>query len=102
MSASAAAAMAIVVSQISAAVAALTWMALDWRESKPTSLGLITGSIAGLAAITPAAGFVGVNGAFAIGFLSAVICRWFSTAIKASAPRPQPSRPPPLRAKIDA
>jgi len=58
-------------------------MALDWKENKPNSLGLITGSIAGLAAITPAAGFVGVNGAFAIGFASAVICRFFSTAIKA-------------------
>jgi len=83
VAAGATAAMAIVVSQISAAVAALTWMALDWKENKPNSLGLITGSIAGLAAITPAAGFVGVNGAFAIGFASAVICRFFSTAIKA-------------------
>lgn len=83
VAAGATAAMAIVVSQISAATAALTWMALDWKENKPTTLGLITGSIAGLAAITPAAGFVGVNGAFCIGLASAIICRYFSTAIKA-------------------
>jgi Amt family ammonium transporter len=57
-------------------------MALDWKENKPTSLGLITGSIAGLAAITPAAGFVGVKGAFAIGALSAIICRYCSTVVK--------------------
>ncbi len=82
VAASALAASAIVVSQISAAVAALVWMALDWHEKKPTSLGLITGSIAGLAAITPAAGFVGVPGAFAIGALSAVICRYCSTVVK--------------------
>ena len=83
VAANAVAASAIVVSQISAAVAALTWMALDWNENKPTALGLITGSIAGLAAITPAAGSVGVPGAFAIGALSAIICRWCSTAVKA-------------------
>ena len=83
VAANAVAASAIVVSQISAAVAALTWMALDWKENKPTALGLITGSIAGLAAITPAAGSVGVPGAFAIGALSAIICRWCSTAVKA-------------------
>jgi len=82
VAASALAASAIVVSQISAAVAALTWMALDWKEHKPTSLGLITGSIAGLAAITPAAGFVGVPGAFGIGLLSAIICRYCSTVVK--------------------
>ena len=82
VAASAAAASAIVVSQISASVAALAWMALDWKENKPTSLGLITGAIAGLAAITPAAGTVGVQGAFAIGLLSALICRWCSTAVK--------------------
>jgi len=83
VAASAAAASAIVVSQISASVAALVWMLLDWKENKPTALGLITGSIAGLAAITPAAGAVGVPGAFAIGALSAVICRYCSTAVKA-------------------
>ena len=83
VAANAVAASAIVVSQISASVAALTWMALDWKENKPTALGLITGAIAGLAAITPAAGSVGVPGAFAIGLASAIICRWCSTAVKA-------------------
>ena len=83
LAAGAAAASAVVVSQISAATAALVWMAADWRDGKPTSLGLITGSIAGLAAITPAAGFVGVPGVFAIGALSAAICRFCSTTVKA-------------------
>jgi Amt family ammonium transporter len=83
VAAGALAASAIVVSQISASVAALTWMALDWKEKKPTSLGLITGSIAGLAAITPAAGVVGVPGALAIGLASALICRYCSTTVKA-------------------
>jgi Amt family ammonium transporter len=83
VAANAVAASAIVVSQISASVAALTWMALDWKENKPTSLGLITGSIAGLAAITPAAGVVGVPGALAIGIASACICRFCSTTVKA-------------------
>jgi Amt family ammonium transporter len=81
--ASALAASACVVSQISAATAALLWMALDAREHKPTSLGLITGAIAGLAAITPAAGVVGPLGAVAVGALSALVCRFASTAVKA-------------------
>ena len=80
--ASALAGSALVVSQVSAAAAALAWMAMEWAEKKPTSLGLITGAIAGLAAITPAAGVVGPAGALAIGLLSAVICRICSTAVK--------------------
>jgi ammonia channel protein AmtB len=73
----------VVVSQLSAAAAALVWTTLDAHENKPTSLGMITGAIAGLAAITPAAGVVGPMGGVAIGVLSALICRFFSTAVKA-------------------
>jgi len=80
--ASALAASACVLTQLSAAAAALVWFALDARERKPTSLGLITGAIAGLAAITPAAGVVGPAGAVVIGALSALVCRFFSTAVK--------------------
>eukprot|EP01025_Chloroclados_australasicus_P036824 TRINITY_DN3749_c0_g1_i1.p1 TRINITY_DN3749_c0_g1~~TRINITY_DN3749_c0_g1_i1.p1 ORF type:complete len:398 (-),score=61.61 TRINITY_DN3749_c0_g1_i1:360-1553(-) len=81
--ASAAAAQAMVVTQISAATAALFWMMLDWFElKKPSMLGMVTGSIAGLAAITPASGFVGVPGAFAIGLASGFICRYFALVLK--------------------
>eukprot|EP01023_Acetabularia_acetabulum_P065121 TRINITY_DN8586_c0_g1_i3.p1 TRINITY_DN8586_c0_g1~~TRINITY_DN8586_c0_g1_i3.p1 ORF type:complete len:590 (+),score=122.94 TRINITY_DN8586_c0_g1_i3:68-1771(+) len=81
--ASAAAAQAMVVTQISAATAAMVWMFLDWQfQKKPTMLGMATGSIAGLAAITPASGFVGVPGALVIGTVSAIICRWFALSIK--------------------
>lgn len=83
LAANASAASAIVVSQLSASIAALVWLAMDAAEHKPTALGLITGAIAGLAAITPAAGVVGVPGALLIGAASAVVCRFCSTAVKA-------------------
>lgn len=74
---------AIVVTQISASVAALTWMAIEWRKhGKPSVLGTATGAIAGLAAITPASGFVGPIGALIIGAVSGVVCWYFSTVIK--------------------
>jgi Amt family ammonium transporter len=59
---------------ISASIAAITWMALEWFVyKKPTLLGAATGVIAGLVAITPAAGFVSVGGAFAIGIIGTMI-----------------------------
>ncbi len=59
---------------ISASIAAITWMALEWFVyKKPTLLGAATGVIAGLVAITPAAGFVSVGGAFAIGIIGTLI-----------------------------
>ena len=68
LGANGAAAMALVVTQISAATAALTWMAIEWlRSGRPSVLGIVTGSVAGLAAITPASGFVGPIGALGIG-----------------------------------
>ncbi len=77
------AAMAIAVTHISASMAALTWMAIEWvRHSKPSVLGIATGAIAGLAAITPAAGVVGPIGGLAIGMMSGGLCYLASTVLK--------------------
>jgi len=77
------AAMAIAVTQISAATAAFTWMAIEWLDNgKPSVLGLATGAIAGLAAVTPASGYIGPFGGFAIGLASGATCWWASTRIK--------------------
>ncbi len=66
------------------AVAGITWCILDWiKFGKPTTLGMITGAVAGLAAVTPGAGFVDVSGAMWIGVIAGIIC-WFAvTALKA-------------------
>ncbi len=78
------AAMAITVTHISASTAALTWMMVEWvRHSKPSVLGIATGAIAGLAAITPASGVVGPLGGLAIGFTSGGLCYLASTTMKA-------------------
>ncbi|MEM7007722.1 MAG: ammonium transporter [Thermodesulfobacteriota bacterium] len=77
------AAMAIVVTQISPSVAALTWIVIEWfKNGKPSALGFATGAIAGLAAITPASGTVGPMGAIAIGFASAVLAYVAATWLK--------------------
>ncbi len=77
------AAMALVVTQISAATAALTWMFIEWAEhGKPSVLGIVTGSIAGLAAVTPASGFIGPVGGLSIGLASGAACYWASTVLK--------------------
>ena len=77
------AAMAITVTHISASTAALTWMTIEWiRHRKPSVLGIATGAIAGLAAITPASGVVGPIGGLGIGFVSAAICYLASTVLK--------------------
>ena len=77
------AAMAVVVTQISPSVAALTWIFLDWiKNGKPSALGFATGAIAGLAAITPASGTVGPLGAFAIGLCSGLVAYWAATWLK--------------------
>lgn len=57
-----------------AATGALAWMVLSWKSGKPNSLGFISGAIAGLVGITPAAGFVNVTGALIIGVLATVVC----------------------------
>ena len=75
--------MAMLVTQISPAVAALTWMAIEWtRFGKPSVLGFATGAIAGLAAVTPGAGTVGPAGAFAIGIVSGTACFFGATTLK--------------------
>jgi len=69
------AAMAILVTHISAATGAMTWMAIEWyRYGKPSALGVVTGMVAGLGTITPASGFVGPGGALLIGLLAGSIC----------------------------
>lgn len=66
---------AFVVTHTAAAAAALTWALIDWRiHGAPTMLGTISGAVAGLVAITPAAGFVGVGSSLIIGILASVFC----------------------------
>lgn len=69
------AAMAMLVTHISAAAGAMTWMFYEWKKfGKPTALGTVTGIIAGLGTITPASGFVGPAGALIIGIAAGAIC----------------------------
>jgi ammonium transporter, Amt family len=74
---------AFVVTHVAAAAAGLTWSLLEWKyNSKPTVLGMITGAVGGLVAITPAAGFVNVIGAIGIGIGVSVVCYFFVTVVK--------------------
>jgi len=67
--------MALLVTHVSAATAALTWMFVQWlHRGKPSLVGIATGTIAGLATITPAAGFVGPIGALIIGLAAGLVC----------------------------
>jgi Amt family ammonium transporter len=69
------AAMAMLVTHISAAAGAMTWMIYEWKKfGKPTALGTVTGMVAGLGTITPASGFVGPAGALVIGIAAGIIC----------------------------
>jgi ammonium transporter, Amt family len=75
--------MAMLVTHISTATAALAWMFVEWsRHGKPSVLGIVTGAVAGLVAITPASGHVGPMGALVIGLASGVICFWGATSLK--------------------
>jgi Amt family ammonium transporter len=75
--------MAIVVTHISASVAALTWAVVEWvKYGKPSSIGLVTGVIAGLASITPASGFVGPLGAVVIGLVAGFVCQHVTAYLK--------------------
>ncbi len=66
---------ALMVTNLAAATAALTWALLDWfLDKRPTVVGISTGAVAGLVAITPAAGFVGVTGALIIGVAVSLVC----------------------------
>jgi Amt family ammonium transporter len=67
--------MAMAVTHISAATAALVWLTIEWvKFDKPSMVGIVTGAVAGLASITPASGYVGPGGALAIGLGGGVIC----------------------------
>ena len=75
--------MAMLVTQIATATAGLSWMFAEWGfGKKPSLLGILSGAIAGLVAITPAAGFVGPVGAFFIGLIAGIVCYWASTKLK--------------------
>lgn len=74
---------AFMVTHIATATAAMTWMTLDWTfNRKPTTVGACTGAVAGLVAITPAAGTVDLLGAFAIGIITPVVCFVMVAAVK--------------------
>ncbi|TWB18789.1 ammonium transporter [Nitrospirillum amazonense] len=75
--------MAMTVTQVATAAAALAWVFVEWAvKGKPSVLGIISGAVAGLVAITPAAGFVDTVGAFAIGIAAGVICFFTATSMK--------------------
>ena len=75
--------MAMTVTQIATAVAALTWMFVEWGlRGKPTVVGICTGAVAGLVAITPASGFVGPVGSMCIGVAAGIVCYWGCTGLK--------------------
>jgi Amt family ammonium transporter len=75
--------MAMTVTQLATAVAALAWMFAEWiAKGKPSVLGIASGAVAGLVAITPASGFVGVLGAFVIGIAAGVVCFIAATSVK--------------------
>jgi ammonium transporter, Amt family len=84
LSANGVASNAFVVTNTSASVAVVVWMLLDYYYAKkPTMLGAATGAIAGLAAITPAAGFVDIKGALVIGAVSSIVCFYMIVIVKA-------------------
>ncbi len=75
--------MAMTVTQIATAVAAFTWMLVEWaHRAKPTVVGICSGAVAGLVAITPASGFVGPVGSMVIGVAAGVFCYWGVTGLK--------------------
>ena len=77
------AANAFLVTHVAAAAASMTWAIIDWLiNRKPTTVGICTGAIAGLAAITPAAGFVDFKGALIISILSAIVCYYMVGIVK--------------------
>jgi Amt family ammonium transporter len=75
--------MAMVVTQVATAAAALAWMFAEWLKSgKPSVLGILSGAIAGLVAITPASGFVDASGALVIGIAAGILCYFAATSVK--------------------
>jgi len=83
LEASGGAALAMVNTWVATACAAMSWMLAEWAlKGKPSMLGAASGAVAGLVAITPAAGFVGVIGAIIIGLLAGIICLWGVNGLK--------------------
>jgi Amt family ammonium transporter len=77
--------MAMAVTQIATATAALTWMFVEWAlKGKPSILGICSGAVAGLVAITPASGFVDPRGALIIGIAAGIFCYWGVTGLKSA------------------
>jgi Amt family ammonium transporter len=77
------AAMAMLVTHISAASATITWMCIDWyKNGKPGLVGMITGMVAGLATVTPASGYIGPMGGLILGISSGFVCYWFVGFVK--------------------
>ena len=75
--------MAMLTTQIAAAASALAWMVTEWvKFGKPSALGIATGVVAGLVAITPASGFVGPAGALVIGLAAGAVCFWTTFVVK--------------------
>src|SRR5690242_2861315 len=75
--------MAMAVTQIATATAALAWMFVEWAlRGKPSVLGICSGAVAGLVAITPASGFVDPKGSLIIGIAAGVLCYWGATGLK--------------------
>jgi Amt family ammonium transporter len=75
--------MALAATHIAASAAALSWLAVEWwLRGKPSVLGGISGAVAGLVAITPAAGYVDPSGALLIGLIAGVVCFWGATWLK--------------------
>ncbi|CAN7518501.1 ammonium transporter [Trinickia sp. LjRoot230] len=74
---------AMLTTQVATACAALAWMFVEWiTKGKPSALGIASGAVAGLVAITPASGFVGVGGSLAIGVIAGAACFWSATWLK--------------------
>ncbi len=83
LAANGSAGMAMTVTHLSAAAASLTWMSIEWlKHGKPSLVGLVTGTIAGLATITPASGFVGPVGGLVYGIAAGAVCYWAVNLIK--------------------
>ncbi len=83
LEASGSAALAFANTLMATAAAVLTWTLVEWKiKGKPSMLGAASGAVAGLVAVTPAAGFVGVTGALVIGLIGGVLCFWGVTGLK--------------------
>ena len=77
------AALAFINTLVATAAAVLSWMLAEWvLKGKPSMLGAASGAVAGLVAITPACGFVGVNGALILGLLAGIVCLWGVNGLK--------------------